>query len=458
MNTNSEAGWTGRLFRHAQMAAPWRPRARAVVPCSVGVALAITLSGCDGGSDPSSNGSSGPAHLDALPLLTVEEDVRVGDVEDPDLGFSRVTGLDVDRDGNVYVMEGLVPEIRVYAPGGTLLRRIGRRGGGPGEFESVPRFGVVGDTIWAVDGANERITLFDREGEVLSTGRYASLAVPLPSSHGYLVPWAMRPDGQFTGHFGRIAFSRNDPPTGVRDTDSIPWPVVLFHASGAVTDTIGWVGRPPPRMWRPPSEEVERYEFRQVGDQRQMVPNPPTTLPHWLPLPDGYLLVETPLADNPEEGVFTVTRVGLAGDTVFRRAVHYRPERYDEAELDSIAARTARGEAGGMVLPGGAARPVPAEWESLARSLRAAMEFPAYHLPIQVAWLAQDESIWLRRQESGSPTSRWVHLDPEGHPRGQLELAASTRIVWSHGDVLWAVELDEFDVPWVVRYRIREGP
>jgi hypothetical protein len=77
-------------------------------------------------------------------------------------------------------------QIRVYDEAGTLLRRIGGAGEGPGEFGGSPSFGVVGDTVWAYDGRLERITLFDRRGNLLSTGRVVSLRIPLlarPLSH-----------------------------------------------------------------------------------------------------------------------------------------------------------------------------------------------------------------------------------------------------------------------------------
>ena len=389
---------------------------------------------------------------DALPHLVAEAGMRIGDFDDPDIGFSRVAGVDVDRDGNIYVLEASVPEIRVYSPDGVLLRRIGRRGAGPGEFERAPRFGVVGDTVWAVAQRPDRITLFDRDGTVLSARRTQSVAVPLPRGYGHILPWIMRPDGKFMGHFGRVRVGRN-PPTGVQPTDSIPVPFVLFAATGAVTDTIGWAGRPPPRMWRPPAEDDYRLEF--IG--RHIVPWPPTTNPRWLPLADGYALVEAPPAETQEGGVFTVTRFGLSGDTVYTRTLHYRPIRYSAADLDSIAARAARGERGGGVPYNPAGSPVPSDWEAIARRLRNAMKFPEFKQLIEDAWLAQDESIWLRLLSGDDSTARWVLLDAQGHPRGQLELPSHLRIRWNRGDTFWAVEPDEYDVPWVVRFEIQPG-
>jgi hypothetical protein len=401
----------------------------------------VLLTACgEPGDETSSN-------VDAFPRLAATPGMRIGDVDDPSVGFSRVAGVDVDRDGRIYVEEGMVPEIRVYWPDGRLLRRLGRRGRGPGEFEGPPHFGVTGDTVWAFEYGPDRITLFDRDGALLSTGRVERVIVPLPDSYGQVLPWSMRPDGKFTSSMGRVGFSRDDPPSGVKATDSIPVPFVLFDATGAVTDTIGWAGRPPPRMWRPPSEDDVEYQFVDIGGRRMSVPSPPTMLPWWEPLADGYLLVEVPLAENPQDGVFTVTRVGLAGDTVYTRAIHYQPVRYSAADLDTVAARAARGVAGGT----------PNDWKAIAANLRNAMDFPDTKPPIQLVWVAQDESVWLHLQDGDPASAHWLLLDAQGKPRGQLELPEGVRVMWSRGNSFWAVERDEYDVPWVVHFTMQPG-
>jgi hypothetical protein len=395
--------------------------------------------------------------LDRLPRIFATEEARIGDVNDPERGFSRIAGVDVDRDGNVYVGEASVPEIRVYSPAGQLLRRIGRRGGGPGEFEPrfAPRFGVVGDTVWALSGMQvTMITLFDRQGTLLSTGSTEGVRIPLPEVYGYVMPNAMRSDGRFGSRLSLIASNRDDPSSGVQPTDRIPVPIVLFDASGAVTDTIGWAPRPPPRMWRPPSEEPPSPATVVVDGRRTFAPNPPTTLPVWEPVIDGYLTIETPIATSPEEGAVLVTKMGLADDTIYSRTLRYRPIPYSAADLDSIAASAARRGGGFGVPMGGSAPPVPDNWEAIAAAFRGVMDFPEFQVPIARSWLAQDESLWLARHREGSPVTDWVILDRDGNPRGGLELPAGANPQWSRGDVLWAVVPDEFDVQWLVRYTL----
>jgi hypothetical protein len=85
------------------------------------------------------------------------------------------------------------------------------------------------------------------------------------------------------------------------------------------------------------------------------------------------------------------------------------------------------------------------------------MKFPEFKSPLEYPWLAQDESIWLRLSHANHATALWLIMDAGGRPRGLLELPSNLRIVWSRGDTFWAVEPDELEVPWVVRFRIQPG-
>ena len=401
-------------------------------------------------------GDDGEAHVERLPALAASAGDRIGDRDDPDRGFSRIYGMDVGPGGRLFVGEAMVPEIRVYEPDGALVRRIGRRGAGPGEFESPPRFGVAGDTVWTIEmGGATRIALFDTDGAVLATGRTDGVAVALPSGYGYVLPWTMRADGMFTGRFARVAYGHSDSPTGVQPTDSIPWPAVLFDPTGAVTDTLAWIHKPPPRMWRPPSEVEAGRESLESGGRTIWLPRPPAAYPWWESVEDGHVIVDAPAPADPDDGVFIVTRVDLAGDTVYSTPIHYTPAPYTGAELDTIAARAARGGPGGMV-PYAPGRPPPPDWEATANLIRANMEFPPFRLPVRYPWVSDDGAVWIRLTGDETGTARWIILDPDGTPRGRLDLPADIRPLWTDGDSFWAAAPDDLEVPWLVHYRLGE--
>jgi hypothetical protein len=404
-----------------------------------GLALVALLTSC-GGPD-----RMGQLDIDALPRLGAEADMRIGSVDDPEIGFSRIGRVDVGRDGRIYVYEWQDMQIRVYGPDGELSHRIGRRGEGPGELQRPGPFGVVGDTVWTFQSAGNRITLFDRDGALLSTGRVTLPGIPLWNRcYGYVLPWDMRPDGLFTSRLGRVACSRNDPAAEVGATDSIRVPRVLFDASGEVVDTIGWDPRPPPRMARPPAEERDEVTFVEIGGRPFSVPQPPTELPQWIGLHDGRVVVSVPIPTSAD-AAFTVTRIAPSGDTVYHRVLHYTARPYISAQLDALAEEAS----GGMLLTG----PGPPD-PAVARRLRESMDFPDLRPATEGAQIDEDERLWIPRYDPGAAVSRWVLLDATGLLLGELELPAGFRLMWSRSDAVWGVELDELDVPWLVRYRI----
>ena len=65
---------------------------RHVVPAMLAV-LGGALAGCGDTVE------TGPVTLASLPPLSATETLRIGDVDDPDRGFSRLGGLDIDRLG-----------------------------------------------------------------------------------------------------------------------------------------------------------------------------------------------------------------------------------------------------------------------------------------------------------------------------------------------------------------------
>lgn len=443
---------------HLERAAPALPAARwakrratPILNRLLVLALVSAVTGCDEASD------SGPTTLESLPPLGVTEVMRIGDVDDPERGFSRIGSLDIDRDGNLYVMEVSVPEIRVYSPDGARLRSIGGRGQGPGEFGGAPRFGVKGDTVWTIESFNGRLTLFDRQGEVLTTGVAERVVVPLPTSLGFVVPESLRDDGTFGGYFGMVGSNRDGEPTEVEATDSIPWPIVRFDPSGAVLDTLGWVSKPPPRMWRPPSEAGSPSVTIEIAGRRVFVPSAPTNLPRWHQVGTDRVIVDTPAPEAADGASMSVTRVTLDDDTVFHRVLAYTPVPYGAADLDSIAARAARGEPGGFA-PYNPNASAPDDWEAIAHRLRAEMAFPEFQLPLEYSWPAPGGGVWLRRAgDRSTGNAEWAVVDGDGEVRGRLELPYQVRPLWARGDTLWATEPDDLEIPWLVRYEITGG-
>lgn len=71
-----------------------------------------------------------------------------------------VMSLDVDSRGSIYVADRS-SQLLVFAPDGALLRKLGRKGQGPGEFDYLTDVQVLPrDSIYAFDGGLSRVTVF----------------------------------------------------------------------------------------------------------------------------------------------------------------------------------------------------------------------------------------------------------------------------------------------------------
>jgi hypothetical protein len=108
-----------------------------------------------------------PVEIDA------EELWRIGGEDDEEI-FGVITDIIADREGNFYLLDAQLNEIKVYSSDGEYLRTIGREGEGPGEFRGA--FGIFlvpGGNIGVLQTFPGKIVVLTPEGE--PAGEY-----PLP--------------------------------------------------------------------------------------------------------------------------------------------------------------------------------------------------------------------------------------------------------------------------------------
>jgi len=101
--------------------------------------------------------------------VTLKEDLIIGMKTDrEDYWFSRLNCIAVDDDGNIYTLDPKDIKIRVFDAKGILLRNLGRKGQGPGEF-TIPSWMDITPqkTIVVKDIANGRISFLTLEGKSL---------------------------------------------------------------------------------------------------------------------------------------------------------------------------------------------------------------------------------------------------------------------------------------------------
>ncbi len=71
-------------------------------------------------------------------------------------------GLAIDDEGNMFVTDALDYGIKVFDPRGSLLRRAGRAGNGPGEFKAIRELALSKSQVYVTDEYQPRISVFDK--------------------------------------------------------------------------------------------------------------------------------------------------------------------------------------------------------------------------------------------------------------------------------------------------------
>jgi hypothetical protein len=175
-------------------------------------------------SNPSAvEGDSGCPQVGSAPAFSIGGANAEGPYD-----IARVTGAQRLADGSIVLLNGATSELRYFDGAGRYVRSVGRKGSGPGEFESpyqLLRYGP--DTLMVQDFSTARITLLGTDGtfygDVSLRGFFGgSLVGRLPD--GSLVLSALQPVRPGQGTSGR---SRE------------PAPLVRVSREGVVLDTLG---------------------------------------------------------------------------------------------------------------------------------------------------------------------------------------------------------------------------
>lgn len=94
----------------------------------------------------------------------------------------RLTGLVVDKTGNIYLEDASNFKIDIVNPKGHYVGSMGRKGRGPGEFEFMGNMSILGDTLFILQPPN-RLSLFSiPNGHLIQTDNIA-----VPKIHGHRI-------------------------------------------------------------------------------------------------------------------------------------------------------------------------------------------------------------------------------------------------------------------------------
>lgn len=321
--------------------------------------------------------------------------------------FSRVAGMGVDSRGQIYAGDAL-GEIVVLDQNGQILRRLGRMGGGPGEFQSVGGVHLVGgDSLFVFDPVAIRATVYPPgSNRVAYTTRFPepNLSFPMeiePLSTGDLI-------GHFRGIHGDV------PGTNQARNDVIH----LLRRDGSIH--------------RGSVLEVRQPEIVGVGTGSSQGFFFPAfareTLVRW----DSHGRLYTLWTDSARVRVYEPT-----GHPVGEFTANLPENRLplSDPTIDSVARRSA---SGGLT------------HKMLSDALRSRWKT----WPLVDDMLVDDQSrIWIKPVTHDS-VGDWYGFTPRGQRVASFQLPSAVTPRLIRGDRLYGVSRDSLDVESVVVYRL----
>lgn len=171
--------------------------------------LATTL---DSTSSPDSLIARTAGSVEPAKVRRVAEEMRIAPEADDTSLFAEVSEFDVGIDGRLFVFDRAANVLFLFDTTGALVRRIGRQGAGPGEFNSNNGMVVLpGGRLALWDARNARISFFSPDGDfgsswVVPSGFFTSNGLRSDDVGSVLLyrPVTAPRDGEIMGRFGLV--------------------------------------------------------------------------------------------------------------------------------------------------------------------------------------------------------------------------------------------------------------
>ena len=264
-------------------------------------------------------------------------------------------------------------------------------------------------------------------------------------------PHSLLPDGTGLAEVAGVLFSAGNPqrPDPVRSIG--PWntPYVHVDSRGEVMDTIAQI----PERWAILTvfSGNKKVVFPLVLGAESFVkaafPIAAAAESFAAIMRDGrgVVIVDWPAETSNEVGTFRLRLIDPSGDSLFARTFEYVPVATPEETTERIAQRLDQSRPNG---PGASA---------IASSLRESGLIPGRLPPVSALSVAQDGSVWLRRENTLGDSILWNVFGDRDHPIAAIRLPAGDSVIAARDDVVIALARDELDVPYLTRYRLNHS-
>lgn len=385
-----------------------RKRSRVRYAMAIGLAMLVSV----------------PVLAQSLPEWRLTRNLRI-DAGEQDL--SPVSWLTVSPNGTIVVNQGQDGLVRFFDARGAHLGPFGRKGQGPGEFETASGSGWIGDTLWVGDINTRRFTLVSPDRKLLRTVPWFTAATITGTLPGMAVADISSVFARGLGVDGSQLLSTNMKNEGVPRGTPSPVPMVRADRTGRLDRLIGL---------RPAVDCYASTAIGRGGFMTAVIPFCAGVLEDVSPDGGRYA---TALVEPSGRANYRVTVMRTSGDTAFSRSYPYQTVPLPRERFDSvIARRTARGQAEAIAL-----------WRG--------MKPPALYPPLAGVVLGRDETAWLE-EYTVDGNRRWVVLDARGEAIARVTVPRAVRIMVASREAVWGTETDEDGLQHIVRYSIAPRP
>jgi hypothetical protein len=350
-------------------------------------------------------------------MLAAEPHLRIGTIDGgEETQFTAIRSVSRLSDGRILVLGTNREPLRLFDSDGRFLAWIGRIGQGPGEYRAPSAAGVLpGDTIWVAD-SNRKFELFTPDGASLGT-------LPLDRPRRIVDTIQMLPSGHV------LAIHTEFPPglaMGVYDTEQIAY---VGDRGGSAEIEVG--RGPGSRFMRSPAARggwVSRATYGEV----------------FRPHPFFEVARDAVLRLDP--GTFEIRWIAVDGTPRRILRVDTEPRPFTQAMLDEDRARHF------------SQATTPEQRQSL-EGWMSSVSRPEWLPFFDRALWEDDGRVWLRQyrlpvEQAEGGSDRWWRVSIEDGLDGYLTVPAGLAPAWVGGDEVLGVVRDDFDVPYLVAYRL----
>lgn len=361
---------------------------------------------------------TGDSGTQALPILSMLPDRRITAVENDMVSITDIVGV---GGGAVVLVDGVGCSITLVDSAGTVVRRVGRCGAGPGEYRSLTTVVAGEGAMWVHDYERQRLLSFDSSGNLRRDSTFSLVRSGRNAGPTFVGPAlrAVGPDGTLVVEV--------EVRSSEKSNEQGETALLQVSPAGMVLGVLKLL---------PSTGKVISSRSRDGAIVSTQVENP--VAPLWSVSYDGTVATVEPTVASSTGGFLIICVTTAANDTVFTARVPYTGIPKSSSASDSAIERRARS--------------FPPE---LAASYRteARRFISPFFPPVRRMVFGTDKSLWIEVL-SPEASRRWIALSEAGQLLGYLDVPRDHLLFSSSLTQLWFVQADSLGDETAIRYRL----